>query len=154
MGRIIEGKLDAKGFKVAIVVSRFNSFICERLLEGATDTLVRHNADDGDIDVIRVPGAFEIPLVAKKLATSGRYDGVICLGAVIRGATPHFDYVCSEVSKGVASVSLDTDTPIAFGVITTDTIEQAIERAGSKAGNKGAEAAMVVIEMLNLFKAL
>ncbi len=136
------------------MVSRFNSFICERLLEGATDTLVRHNADDDDIDVVRVPGAFEIPLVAKKLATSGRYDGVICLGAVIRGATPHFDYVCSEVSKGVASVSLDTDIPIAFGVITTDTIEQAIERAGSKAGNKGAEAAMVVIEMLNLFKAL
>ncbi|MCD4689497.1 MAG: 6,7-dimethyl-8-ribityllumazine synthase [Desulfuromonadales bacterium C00003094] len=154
MARIIEGKLDAKGFKVGIVVSRFNSFICERLLEGAIDTLVRHNADDGDIDVVRVPGAFEIPLVAKKLATSGRYDGVICLGAVIRGATPHFDYVCSEVSKGVATVSLDTDIPIAFGVITTDTIEQAIERAGSKAGNKGAEAAMVVIEMLNLFKAL
>ena len=154
MARIIEGKLDAKGFKVGIVVSRFNSFICERLLEGATDTLVRHNADDDDIDVVRVPGAFEIPLVAKKLATSGRYDGVICLGAVIRGATPHFDYVCSEVSKGVATVSLDTDIPIAFGVITTDTIEQAIERAGSKAGNKGAEAAMVVIEMLNLFKAL
>jgi 6,7-dimethyl-8-ribityllumazine synthase len=154
MARIIEGKLDAKGFKVGIVVSRFNSFICERLLEGATDTLVRHNADDDDIDVVRVPGAFEIPLVAKKLATSGRYDGVICLGAVIRGATPHFDYVCSEVTKGVASVSLDTDIPIAFGVITTDTIEQAIERAGSKAGNKGAEAAMVVIEMLNLFKAL
>ncbi|APG26719.1 6,7-dimethyl-8-ribityllumazine synthase [Syntrophotalea acetylenivorans] len=154
MARIIEGKLDAKGLKVAIVVSRFNSFICERLLEGATDALLRHNADDGDIDVIRVPGAFEIPLVAKKLATSGRYDGVICLGAVIRGATPHFDYVCAEVSKGVASVSLDTDIPIAFGVITTDTIEQAIERAGSKAGNKGAEAAMVVIEMLNLFRAL
>ncbi len=154
MARIIEGKLDAKGFKVGIVVSRFNSFICERLLEGAIDTLVRHNADDGDIDVVRVPGAFEIPLVAKKLATSGRFDGVICLGAVIRGATPHFDYVCSEVSKGVATVSLDTDIPIAFGVITTDTIEQAIERAGSKAGNKGAEAAMVVIEMLNLFKAL
>lgn len=154
MARIIEGKLDAKGLKVAIVVSRFNSFICERLLEGATDALLRHNADDGDIDVIRVPGAFEIPLVAKKLATSGRYDGVVCLGAVIRGATPHFDYVCSEVSKGVASVSLDTDIPIAFGVITTDTIEQAIERAGSKAGNKGAEAAMVVIEMLNLFRAI
>jgi 6,7-dimethyl-8-ribityllumazine synthase len=154
MARIIEGKLDAKGLKVAIVVSRFNSFICERLLEGATDALLRHNADDGDIDVVRVPGAFEIPLVAKKLASSGRYDGVICLGAVIRGATPHFDYVCSEVSKGVASVSLDSDIPIAFGVITTDTIEQAIERAGSKAGNKGAEAAMVVIEMLNLFKAL
>ncbi|MEZ4485199.1 MAG: 6,7-dimethyl-8-ribityllumazine synthase [Syntrophotaleaceae bacterium] len=154
MANIIEGKLDAKGLKIGIVVSRFNSFICERLLEGAIDALVRHNADDGDIDVVRVPGAFEIPLVAKKLATSGRYDGVICLGAVIRGATPHFDYVCAEVSKGVASVSLDTDIPIAFGVITTDTIEQAIERAGSKAGNKGAEAAMVVIEMLNLFRAL
>ncbi len=154
MANIIEGKLDAKGLKIAIVVSRFNSFICERLLEGATDVLVRHNADEGSIDVVRVPGAFEIPLAAKKLATSGRYDGVICLGAVIRGATPHFDYVCAEVSKGVASVSLDTEIPIAFGVITTDTIEQAIERAGSKAGNKGAEAAMVVIEMLNLFRAL
>jgi len=154
MANFIEGKLDAKGFKIAIVVSRFNSFICERLLEGAMDALVRHNAEEGDIDVIRVPGAFEIPLVAKKLATSGRYDGVICLGAVIRGATPHFDYVCAEVSKGVASVSLDTEIPVSFGVITTDTIEQAIERAGSKAGNKGAEAAMVVVEMLNLFKAL
>lgn len=154
MANIIEGKLDAKGLKIAIVVSRFNSFICERLLEGATDALVRHNADEGSIDVVRVPGAFEIPLAAKKLATSGRYDGVICLGAVIRGATPHFDYVCAEVSKGVASVSLDAEIPIAFGVITTDTIEQAIERAGSKAGNKGAEAAMVVIEMLNLFRAL
>jgi len=154
MARIIEGKLDARGLKIGIVVSRFNSFICERLLEGAVDTLIRHNAEDGDLDIVRVPGAFEIPLAAKKLATSGRYDGLICLGAVIRGATPHFDYVCAEVSKGVASVSLDADIPIAFGVITTDTIEQAIERAGSKAGNKGAEAAMVVIEMLNLFRAL
>ncbi len=154
MGRTFEGKLDARGFKIGIVVSRFNSFISERLLEGAIDALVRHNAEEDHIDVIRVPGAFEIPLAAKKLAGSGRYDGLICLGAVIRGATPHFDYVCAEVSKGVASVSLDAELPIAFGVITSDTIEQAIERAGSKAGNKGSEAAMVVIEMLSLFRAL
>ncbi len=154
MGRTFEGKLDARGFKIGIVVSRFNSFISERLLDGAMDALVRHNADPEQIDVIRVPGAFEIPLAAKKLAGSGRYNGVICLGAVIRGATPHFDYVCAEVSKGVASVSLDSELPIAFGVITTDTIEQAVERAGSKAGNKGAEAAMVVIEMLDLLRAL
>jgi 6,7-dimethyl-8-ribityllumazine synthase len=154
MGKNIEGKLDAKGHKIGIVVSRFNSFICERLLEGAMDALIRHGADRQDIDVVRVPGAFEIPLVVKKMAASERYDGVICLGAVIRGATPHFDYVCAEVSKGIASVSLESGKPVGFGVLTTDNIEQAIERAGSKAGNKGAESAMAVIEMLNLFKAL
>jgi 6,7-dimethyl-8-ribityllumazine synthase len=154
MGKSIEGKLDAKGFKIGIVVSRFNSFICERLLEGAMDTLIRHGADQKDIDVVRVPGAFEIPLVVKKMVASERYDGVICLGAVIRGATPHFDYVCAEVSKGIAAVSLDSGKPVGFGVLTTDNIEQAIERAGSKVGNKGAESAMAVIEMLNLFKAL
>lgn len=154
MGKNIEGKLDAKGHKIGIVVSRFNSFICERLLEGAMDALIRHGADQKDIDVVRVPGAFEIPLVVKKMVASERYDGVICLGAVIRGATPHFDYVCAEVSKGIASVSLESGKPVGFGVLTTDNIEQAIERAGSKAGNKGAESAMAVIEMLNLFKAL
>ncbi len=154
MGKNIEGKLDAKGHKIGIVVSRFNSFICERLLEGAMDALIRHGSDQKDIDVVRVPGAFEIPLVVKKMVASERYDGVICLGAVIRGATPHFDYVCAEVSKGIASVSLESGKPVGFGVLTTDNIEQAIERAGSKAGNKGAESAMAVIEMLNLFKAL
>jgi 6,7-dimethyl-8-ribityllumazine synthase len=154
MAKIIEGKLNAEGQRIGIVISRFNSFICERLLEGAMDALIRHGADENDIEVVRVPGAFEIPLVAKKMVSSGRYDGLICLGAVIRGSTPHFDYVCAEVSKGIASVSLDAEMPVGFGVLTTDNIEQAIERAGSKAGNKGAEAAMAVIEMLNLFKAL
>jgi 6,7-dimethyl-8-ribityllumazine synthase len=154
MGKSIEGKLDAKGHKIGIVVSRFNSFICERLLEGAMDALIRHGAEQNDIDVVRVPGAFEIPLVVKKMVDSDRYDGVVCLGAVIRGATPHFDYVCAEVSKGIAAVSLDSGTPVGFGVLTTDNIEQAIERAGSKAGNKGAESALAVIEILNLFKAL
>lgn len=154
MAKTIEGKLDATGQKIGIIVSRFNSFICERLLEGAIDTLVRHGADEQDIEVVRVPGAFEIPLAAKKMVSAERYDGLICLGAVIRGSTPHFDYVCAEVSKGIASVSLDATMPIGFGVLTTDNIEQAIERAGSKAGNKGAEAAMTVVEMLNLFKVL
>jgi 6,7-dimethyl-8-ribityllumazine synthase len=154
MAKIIEGKLNAEGQRIGIVISRFNSFICERLLEGAMDALIRHGAEENDIEVVRVPGAFEIPLVAKKMVSSGRYDGLICLGAVIRGSTPHFDYVCAEVSKGIASVSLDAGMPVGFGVLTTDNIEQAIERAGSKAGNKGAEAAMAVIEMLNLFKAL
>jgi 6,7-dimethyl-8-ribityllumazine synthase len=154
MARIIEGKLDAKGQKIGIVISRFNSFICERLLEGAMDALVRHGAEEKDIEIVRVPGAFEIPLAAKKMVGSGRYDGLVCLGAVIRGSTPHFDYVCAEVSKGIAAISLDAAMPVGFGVLTTDTIEQAIERAGSKAGNKGAEAAMAVVEMLNVFKAL
>lgn len=154
MPEFIEGNLEAKGFRFGLIVSRFNSFICERLLEGAIDTLVRHGADDNQLAVVRVPGAFEIPLVAKKMAASGKYDAVIALGAVIRGGTPHFDYVCAEVSKGVASVSLDSGVPVAFGVLTTDSVEQAIERAGTKAGNKGAEAAMSAIEMVNLLGAV
>jgi len=154
MSNLIEGKLDAAGFKFALVVSRFNSFISDRLLEGAIDTLKRHGADEKNLTVVKVPGAFEIPLVAKKLAASAKYDGLICLGAVIRGGTPHFEYVSAEVSKGVASASLDTGVPISFGVLTTDSVEQAIERAGTKAGNKGGEAAMGAIEMVNLFKAL
>jgi 6,7-dimethyl-8-ribityllumazine synthase len=154
MPRYFEGKLDAKGQKIGIIVSRFNSFISERLLEGAVDALVRHGADEQDIHVARVPGAFEIPLAAKKMAASGAYDAIIALGAVIRGSTPHFDYVSSEVTKGVASVSLESGIPIAFGVLTTDSIEQAVERAGTKAGNKGFEAAVTVIETVNLLKAL
>lgn len=154
MSNVVEGNLDAAGFTFALVVSRFNSFICDRLLEGALDTLTRHGAEEVNLTVVKVPGAFEIPLVAKKLAGSGKYDALICLGAVIRGGTPHFEYVSSEVTKGVASVSLDTGVPISFGVLTTDSVEQAIERAGTKAGNKGCEAAMSSIEMVNLFKAL
>ncbi|PLX87380.1 MAG: 6,7-dimethyl-8-ribityllumazine synthase [Desulfuromonas sp.] len=152
MPEIIEGHLDAKGFRFGLIVSRFNSFICDRLLEGAVDTLTRHGADDAQMTVVRVPGAFEIPLVAQRMAGSGNYDAVICLGAVIRGGTPHFEYVSAEVSKGIASVSLESAVPISFGVLTTDTVEQAIERAGTKAGNKGAEAAMSAIEMVNLLK--
>lgn len=154
MTKIIEGKLDASGQRFGLVVSRFNSFICDRLVEGALDSLLRHGASREDIQIVRVPGAFEIPMTAKKMAATGRYDALICLGAVIRGATPHFDYVSAEVSKGVASVSLDAGIPVAFGVLTTDNIEQAIERAGSKAGNKGSEAAVTAIEMVNLFKVL
>ena len=154
MPRYFEGKLDAKGQKIGIVVSRFNSFISERLLEGAIDALVRHGADDQDIHIARVPGAFEIPLAAKKMASGGAYDAIIALGAVIRGSTPHFDYVSSEVTKGVAAVSLESGVPIAFGVLTTDSIEQAVERAGTKAGNKGFEAAVTVIESVNLLKEL
>lgn len=149
---IFEGKLLAQGLRFGIIVSRFNDFICDRLLGGALDALKRSGADDGDVDVYKVPGAFEIPLIAKKIASRGRYDALICLGAVIRGATPHFDYVANEVSKGVASASLETGTPISFGVLTTDTLEQAIERAGSKAGNKGWDAALVAVEMANLMK--
>ena len=152
MPKFIEGKLNAEGLRVGIVVGRFNSFIGERLLEGALDALVRHGADDAQITVARVPGAFEIPLATQKMAKSGRYDVLICLGAVIRGSTPHFDYVASEVSKGIAHVSLESGVPVAFGVLTTDSIEQAIERAGTKAGNKGFDAAMTVIETANLFK--
>jgi len=154
MAKVTEGKLEAKGIKVGIIVSRFNSFICERLLEGAMDALLRHGASDKDIHLVRVPGAFEIPLVAKKMAASARYDALICLGAVIRGATPHFDYVSAEVSKGIASASMETGVPISFGVLTTDSIEQAVERAGTKAGNKGADAAVSAIEMVNLCKEL
>jgi 6,7-dimethyl-8-ribityllumazine synthase len=152
MARTIEGDLLATGLKTALVVSRFNSFITERLLEGALDALVRHGARHDDQVVVRVPGAWEIPLVVKRLADSGDFDAVIALGAVIRGSTPHFDMVASEVSKGVAQASLSSGVPIAFGVLTTDTIEQAIERAGTKAGNKGAEAAMAAVEMVQVLK--
>ena len=154
MPKFIEGKLDAKGLKFGIVVGRFNSFIAERLLEGALDALIRHGAEDKNIEVARVPGSFEIPLAAQKMAETAKYDALICLGAVIRGATPHFDYVAAEVAKGIAHVSLDTGIPVAFGVLTTDSIEQAIERAGTKAGNKGFEAAMTAIETANLFRGL
>ena len=154
MPNIIEGKLDAKGLRFGIVVSRFNSFISDRLVEGAIDALFRHGVERDNLHIVRVPGAFEIPLTAKKLVETGRYDAIICLGAVIRGATPHFDYVSAEVSKGIAAVSLDSGIPVSFGVLTTDSIEQAIERAGTKAGNKGFEAAVGAIEMVNLFKAL
>lgn len=150
--KINEGKILAKGLRFGIVVSRFNDFICDRLLSGALDALTRSGANHDDIDVFKVPGAFEIPLVAKKLAGLGRYNAVICLGAVIRGATPHFEYVASEVAKGVALVELETGVPVTFGVLTTDTLEQAIERAGSKAGNKGWDAALAAVEMANLIK--
>ncbi len=152
--KVIQGELQAKGLKFAIIVSRFNDFITGKLLDGAVDALLRHGAKDEDIDVIKVPGAFEIPLAAKKVAEKGSYNAIICLGTVIRGATPHFDYVAAEVSKGVASVSLDTGVPIAFGVLTTDTIEQAVERAGTKSGNKGFDAAVTAIEMAQVFKKL
>jgi len=148
----IEGKLDASGLKVALIVSRFNEFITNKLLSGALDCLQRHNADEKNITVIWVPGAFEIPPVAMKVAQKGGFDAVICLGAVIRGATPHFDYVASEVSKGVALVSLQSQVPVIYGVLTTDTIEQAVERAGTKSGNKGFDAAMAAIEMAQLYK--
>ncbi len=154
MANVIEGNLNADGKKFAIVVARFNSFISEKLLEGALDTLTRSGAEQVDIDIARVPGAFEIPLVAKKFAESQKYDAVICLGVVIRGATPHFDVVVSEVSKGAAQVGLETGVPVLFGVLTTETIEQAIERAGTKAGNKGAEVAVAAIEMANLVTSL
>jgi 6,7-dimethyl-8-ribityllumazine synthase len=152
MPKIIEGKIIAKGMKFAVAASRFNDFISSRLIDGAVDALTRAGADEKDIQLFKVPGAFELPIAAKKLAKSGRYDAVICVGAVIRGATPHFEYVSSEVSKGIASVGLETEIPISFGVLTTDTIEQAIERAGTKAGNKGWDAAMAAIEMVDLFR--
>ncbi len=154
MSKIIEGTLEAKGFRFGIIVSRFNSFISDRLLEGTIDTLVRHGADQQQLTVVKVPGAFELPLVAKKMAESDQYDALICLGAVIRGGTPHFEYVSAEMTKGIASVSLQAGLPIAFGVLTTDSVEQAIERAGTKAGNKGVEAAMSAIEMVNLLGAV
>ncbi|MDI6729842.1 MAG: 6,7-dimethyl-8-ribityllumazine synthase [Thermodesulfovibrionales bacterium] len=152
--KIIEGELQAKGLKFGIIVSRFNDFITSRLLDGAIDALVRHGAKEDDIEVVRVPGSFEIPLVAKKMASKGLYNAVICLGTVIRGATPHFDYVAAEVSKGIASASMETGVPIAFGVITSDTIEQAVERAGTKAGNKGWDAAITAIEMAQVLRKL
>ena len=150
--RVIEGHLNGKGLKFAIVIGRFNHFITGRLLEGAEDALKRHGVSDEDITAVWVPGAFEIPVIAKKLAQSGNYHGVICLGAVIRGSTPHFDYVAAEVSKGVAAVGLETGVPVVFGVITTDNIEQAIERAGTKSGNKGWDAALTTLELADLNK--
>ena len=154
--RTIEGKLDAKGLRFGIVISRFNEFISGKLLSGCLDGLTRHGADEKYIDVVWAPGAFELPLLAKKLATAkeNRYDAVICLGTVIRGATPHFDFVASEVSKGIANVGLETGKPVIYGVLTTDSIEQAIERAGSKSGNKGFDAALAAIEMANLMKVI
>lgn len=146
----LEGNLIGSGKKFAIVASRFNEFIVSKLISGAEDGLVRHGVDDDNITLAWVPGAFEIPLIAKKLAKSGKYDAVICLGAVIRGSTSHYDYVCAEVSKGIAAVGLDTEVPVIFGILTTDNIEQAIERAGTKAGNKGYDAAVTAIEMVNL----
>jgi 6,7-dimethyl-8-ribityllumazine synthase len=154
--RTIEGKLDAKGMRFGIVISRFNEFISAKLLSGCLDGLNRHGTDEKNIDVVWAPGAFELPLLAKKLATAkeNRYDAVICLGTVIRGATPHFDFVAAEVSKGIANVGLETGKPVIYGVLTTDTIEQAIERAGTKSGNKGFDAALAAIEMVNLMKTI
>lgn len=154
MPNIIQGDLSARGLKLAIIASRFNDFITSRLIDGAMDALLRHGVADSDIDIIKVPGSFEIPPVARTIARSGKYNAIICLGAVIRGATPHFEYVSAEVSKGVAAVSMETGMPVIFGVLTTDTIEQAIERAGTKSGNKGWEAALSAIEMANLMKRL
>jgi 6,7-dimethyl-8-ribityllumazine synthase len=151
---MVEGKISAEGFRFALIVSRFNDFISSKLAEGALDALRRHGAAEDQLTLVKVPGAFEIPLAARKLAESGRYDAVICLGAVIRGSTPHFDYVAAEVSKGIAMVGLESKIPVTFGVLTTDSLEQAIERAGSKAGNKGWDAAMAAMEMANLFKDL
>ena len=152
MTRVMEGTLTAKGVKFGIVVSRFNDFINKRLLDGALDALSRHGAEDENISIVKVPGSFEIPLMAKKLADSGKYDAVICLGAVIRGATPHFEYISAEVTKGIAKVTLDSGIPVSFGILTTDNIEQAIERAGTKSGNKGWDAALSAIEMVNVLK--
>lgn len=154
MAKFIEGKLDGKGKKFAVVVSRFNAFIAEHLLEGAIDTLVRSGVAGDSVVVARVPGAYEIPLVAQKMAKTKKYDAIICLGVIIRGATPHFDFVANEAAKGIAMVSMETGLPVLFGVLTTDSIEQAIERAGSKAGNKGAECASAAIEMVNLLSQL
>jgi 6,7-dimethyl-8-ribityllumazine synthase len=154
MPKNYEGHLNGSGLRIGLVVGRFNSFIAERLVEGALDGLLRHGVRDEDVHIARVPGAFEIPLTARKLVETGRFDAVICLGAVIRGSTPHFDYVAAEVSKGIAAVGLESGRPVIFGVLTTDTIEQAIERAGTKAGNKGFDAALSAIEMANLFKSI
>ena len=149
-----EGELQAKGLKFAVIVSRFNEFITNKLLDGAVDALLRHGASEENIDVIKVPGSFEIPLVAKKIAKKKSYDAIICLGTIIRGATPHFEYVASEAAKGIALVSLEAEITVAFGIITADTIEQAIERAGTKSGNKGWDAALVAVEMAQLLKKL
>ncbi len=154
MNKVFEGMLLGKGLKFGLVVSRFNEFVTKKLLEGAQDALLRHGVSETDIDVAWVPGSFEIPLLAKKLAETNKYDAVICLGTVVRGGTPHFDYIAAEVSKGIAKVGLDTGLPVIFGVITADTLEQAIERAGTKMGNKGFEAAVNAIEMANLLKGI
>jgi 6,7-dimethyl-8-ribityllumazine synthase len=152
--KVIEGELQAKGLKFGIVISRFNEFITGKLLDGAKDALLRHGAKEDDIDIVKVPGSFEIPMVAKKMAEKGTYNAVICLGTVIRGATSHFDYIAAEVSKGVAMASMDSGIPVAFGVLTCETIEQAVERAGTKSGNKGWDAAVTAIEMAQLMKKL
>ena len=154
MAKVYQGNLIGTGLKIGIVNSRFNEFITSKLLDGALDALDRHGVNDEDIEIAWVPGAFEIPITAKKMASSGKYDAVICLGAVIRGATPHFDYIAAEASKGIAQVGLKTGLPVIFGVITTDNIEQAIDRAGTRVGNKGAEAAVTAIEMANLFRSI
>ena len=152
--RTLEGKMVAKDIRIGIVCARFNEFITSKLLGGAMDGLIRHDVPEENVDVAWVPGSFEIPLVAKKMAKSGKYDALICLGAVIRGSTSHYDYVCSEVSKGIASVSLDAGIPVMFGILTTENIEQAIERAGTKAGNKGYDCALGAIEMVNLLRTI
>jgi 6,7-dimethyl-8-ribityllumazine synthase len=154
MARILEGGMSSKGLKFVLIVSRFNDFISSKLKDGAMDALLRSGTEDENIDIVMVPGAFEMPLVAKVLAKSGKYDAVICLGAVIRGATPHFDYVASEAAKGIARAAIDGEIPVAFGVITADNLEQAIERAGTKSGNKGRDAALTAIEMANLLREL
>ena len=150
--KVIEGVFSGEGLKIGIIASRFNEFITSKLVSGAEDCLKRHGVSDNDMSVAWVPGAFEVPIIAKRMATSGKYDAVICVGAVIRGATSHYDYVCNEVSKGIATVSLETGIPVLFGILTTDTIEQVIERAGTKAGNKGTDCAMSALEMINLIK--
>ncbi|MEW6096124.1 MAG: 6,7-dimethyl-8-ribityllumazine synthase [bacterium] len=152
--KVYEGNLDAKGLKIGIIVSRFNEFISSKLVDGCLDALLRHGAKEDDIEIVKVPGSFEIPYLAKKLALSKKYDAIICLGVVIRGQTPHFNYICNEVSKGIANVSLESGIPVIFGVITSDTIEQAVERAGTKSGNKGFDAALSAIEMANLYKTI
>ena len=154
MSKTYEGNLLGKGLKIGVVVSRFNEFFSQKLLEGAQDALLRHGVNDTDIEIAWTPGSYEIPLIAQKMAASKKYNAVICLGAVIRGGTPHFDYIAAEVAKGIAKVNLDTGVPVAFGVITADTLEQAVERSGTKAGNKGFDAAVSAIEMANLVKAI
>ena len=154
MPTIIEGKLQASGLRFGIVASRFNSFVVDRMIDGALDALRRTGARDEDITIVRVPGSFEIPAMARTLATSGRFDAVVCVGAVIRGGTPHFDYIAAEVTKGIAQVAMEAKVPVVYGVITTDTIEQAIERSGTKAGNKGYDAAMTAVELCNLYREL
>ncbi|OGP25106.1 MAG: 6,7-dimethyl-8-ribityllumazine synthase [Deltaproteobacteria bacterium GWC2_56_8] len=154
MPRTIEGNLTAKGLKFALVVGRFNDFISGRLLEGALDTILRSGGAEDDVDIVKVPGSYEMPVVAKALAASNRYDAIVCLGCVIRGGTPHFDYVAGEAAKGIAKVALDTGCPVSFGIITADNLEQAIERAGTKSGNKGRDAALTAMEMANLLKTL